>query len=302
MAVNENQFMKNGQNNTGAYAAKSALGKTSRYPPAYDRTLLHAIPRSAYRDTLQSNVSLATAHAPSQGFDVWHCFELSWLNDKGKPRFAWARFSVDANSEFIVESKSLKLYLASLNQQRFATVLELEQTVSKDISDACACTVLFNVQHNTALHADSRSIDSDLAAISLDDIDIDCSVYKREASLLTVMDNTVEQELLHSRLLRSNCPVTGQPDWAELTISYSGQRIEPQSLLQYIVSYRQHSGFHEQTIEQIYTDLAGLPGMQELAVLGRYTRRGGIAISVLRGSTAAISTLDELAVAAAPGQ
>ena len=269
------------------YASTSPLGHNSDYVQGYTPSLLHAIARANYRATVMGY----SAKQPMFGADVWQCYELSWLNPQGKPVAKHGRLLVPVESPIIVESKSLKLYLNSLNQHTFANSEAVVQTVSRDLSELLGAHVTLELLdlHTPpgvigAASIGSAASSEQVAMVQLDELDVTCTLYQRSPQLLTVTDQQVTNEVVQSDLLCSNCPVTSQPDWATVTIIYSGQKLDYSGLLQYIVSYREHNGFHEQTVEQIYTDLVQLPQLQAVTVLARYTRRGGIAISAYRSN------------------
>ena len=271
----------------GTYASTSPLGHSSDYVQAYTPSLLHAIARADYRATVLGY----SAAQPMFGADVWQCYELSWLNPQGKPVAKHGRLLVPVESPIIVESKSLKLYLNSLNQHTFASNEAVVQTVSRDLSELLGAKVTLELLdlHTpwdviSAAPIGSATSSEHGAIVQLDELDVACTLYQRSPQLLNVTGQQVTNEVVQSDLLCSNCPVTSQPDWATVTITYSGQKLDYSELLQYIVSFRQHNGFHEQTVEQIYTDLVQLPQLQAVTVLARYTRRGGIAISAYRSN------------------
>jgi 7-cyano-7-deazaguanine reductase len=260
--------------------SKLSLGKTTRYCSEYNPDLLQAVPRSLNRDDL----SLTSTNLPFFGEDVWYGYELSWLNSKGKPIVAVAEFRFPCTSPNIVESKSFKLYLNSFNQSRFDSWKKVEQCLIKDLSTtagAKASVSLFKVDNCPNL---SIAIDE---AKCIDELDIDISQYDYTANLLA---NKPEQtyskisEYLVSHLLKSNCLITNQPDWASIYIKYQGNAINHSKLLQYLISFRQHNEFHEQCVERIFCDLQKHCQLEHLTVFARYTRRGGLDINPFRSS------------------
>ena len=277
--------------------ADAPLGQTSAYPDSYDASLLFPIARSIGRQ------HLSLQPPPTwYGEDVWRAFEVSWLNVKGKPEVAILRFTIPADSKNIIESKSFKLYLNSFNQWRI-DLIDLLKIMQRDLSDAVKAPVHIAVEFadtpiNTTANlakntpkqvwplptcADKANLA--LEAILLDDLDIECTEYEPNIDLLAVREPTEwRNETLISELLKSNCPVTGQPDWATLVISYKGPAIDHAALLRYIVSYRNHSGFHEQCVKQIYCDIWQRCKPSYLDVYARYTRRGGLDINPRRRS------------------
>lgn len=273
------------------------LGQNSTYPTQYDASLLFPIARSVGRQHLSLQPSPTW-----YGEDVWRAFEVSWLNIKGKPEVAILRFTIPADSTHIIESKSFKLYLNSFNQWRI-DLIDMLKIMQRDLSETAGAAVHITVEsahtplqtkHESnedspqqvwSLPTSANTTDLALEAISLDELDIECSEYEPNIELLEVIEPTEwRHETLISELLKSNCPVTGQPDWATLVISYKGPAIHHASLLRYIVSYRNHSGFHEQCVEQIYCDIWQRCKPAYLDVYARYTRRGGLDINPRRRS------------------
>ncbi len=272
--------------NNNSYASGSALGQSTPYKSDYTPKLLYAIPRSEYRKTVIG----FTSDSKMYGYDIWNCYELSWLNEKRKPMVSCARIIIAADSLSIIESKSLKLYLNSLNNQSFASPDSLISQIKIDLSTCIASPVEFQLQNvdSAKLVEDSKSVKGRVNKHELlDDLDISCAEFNRNSGLLA-LDKTSEElmveEHLYSHLLRSHCPVTGQPDWGTLTIHYTGAKIDKASLLRYIVSYRNHNGFHEQCVEQIFTDILAECLPKKLIVFAQYTRRGGIDINPFRSS------------------
>lgn len=251
------------------------LGRDSAYPEHYDAGLLYPIPRAANRAPL----GIAEEALPFVGEDEWHAFELSWLNARGKPMVAVARFRLPADSPNLIESKSWKLYLNSFNQTRLESREALIATLEADLAAAAGAPVtveLFDVD-------DAALAPQRLPGDCLDDLDIEVNDYTPSAEHLVVGEEVVE-ETLHSHLLKSNCPVTGQPDWGSVLIRYRGPRLDREGLLRYLISYRQHQDFHEHCVEHIFTDLLARARPERLLVMARYVRRGGLDISPWRGT------------------
>jgi len=266
------------------HTPESALGKPATYVSQYDPALLFPIARAPQRAALG-----ITGQPRFFGADLWTAFELSWLNQRGKPQLAIAHIVVPCESTHLIESKSLKLYLGSYSATRIASAGEVRRRIQDDISAA--------LWHGGPVRATAgvRLIDpgefdqqplQELDGLNLDRLDIDCNQHEQPApELLTAaFDEQPVQEVLTSRLLKSNCPVTGQPDWASLQISYAGPQIDQGALLRYIVSYRQHNDFHEHCAERIFTDIWSRCRPAKLTVYARYTRRGGIDINPWRTS------------------
>jgi len=257
------------------------LGKTTDYISQYNADLLQGVPRSLNRDSL----SLTANNLPFNGEDVWYGYELSWLNSKGKPVVAVAEFRFPCTSTNIIESKSFKLYLNSFNQTKFASWQSVESTLVNDLS-AVACAnasvTLYPVDECPALAIKNST------AICIDDLDIEVDAFSLNPEILTTVENTSESsvsEQLVCHLLKSNCLITNQPDWASVYIDYHGKKICHESLLRYLVSFRQHNEFHEQCVERIYCDIQKYCQVNELTVYARYTRRGGLDINPFRSSS-----------------
>lgn len=252
------------------------LGKQTAYNDLYDASLLVPVPRSLTRDFWPHDVAL-----PFQGVDLWTAYEVSWLNKNGKPEIACLLISYSENSANIIESKSLKLYLNGFNQTRLNSSDQLISTISKDLGKVADADVHVQI-------VDARR--SDLLATHhwtdkcVDDLDIAIDQYTVDTNLLQHSSTIKNHAILVSHLLRSNCPVTGQPDWASVRIVYDGYQISEESLLRYICSYRLHQGFHEQCIERIFCDIWTCCHPEKLSVEGRFTRRGGLDINPFRTS------------------
>ncbi len=262
---------------------QSQLGKASSYADQYDASLLFPIPRQTKRDEIG-----VTGRPVFFGADLWTAFEVSWLNPKGKPQVAIARFTIPAESKHIVESKSFKLYLNSFNNTRLESPDELKDRLRNDISAAIwqggPVMASAGVKLLMPEQFDAEPV-HELDGLNLDRLDIECTQYQPAPELLSV--NTEEApvtETLVSHLLKSNCLVTGQPDWGSVQISYSGHQIDQAGLLQYIVSFRNHNEFHEQCVERIFMDVWRRCKPTQLTVYARYTRRGGLDINPWRTS------------------
>lgn len=254
----------------------SPLGQATIYTANYDDSLLFPIARQPNRDLLGISKIL-----PFKGYDIWTAFELSWLNEKGKPIVAIADIIIPCNSPNLVESKSFKLYLNSFNNTHFASTALVQETLTKDLSKAVGLPVEVVIYPASV---QSHSQIENFQGIYLDDLDISCSQQKVNAELLTTSDERVENCTVYSHLLKSNCPVTGQPDWGSISINYSGSQINNETLLHYLISFRNHNEFHEQCVERIFMDLTTRCKPEELTVYARYTRRGGLDINPIRSS------------------
>lgn len=259
------------------------LGQDVAYPTAYDPTLLFPIARAEAR----RQIGIQSEILPFTGWDLWNAYEMSWLTPQGMPQIAMLRLTVGCQSPNIIESKSLKLYLNSFNQTAFASTEDMLDTLRRDLSQAAGAQVevaLILPQDFAALQIkEFDGIDLDTQALT-----IDC--YEPNAALLSLTPHSsgtsgIVKESLFSRLLKSNCPVTSQPDWACVKIDYTGPQIDRAGLLKYIVSFRMHNGFHEQCVETIFQDIMAQCKPQTLSVYARYTRRGGLDINPWRATT-----------------
>jgi 7-cyano-7-deazaguanine reductase len=263
---------------------KSQLGKASAYVDQYDASLLFPIPRAAKR----AEIGITNA-CPFFGADIWTAYELSWLNTRGKPQLALVHFTIPCESVNIVESKSFKLYLNSFNNTRFSDSSEVLARLRADINEAVWRGAVVQASVGVKMIAPElfdREPIYELDGLSLDRMDVECTRYQPAPELLSA--NTAEEppvhEVLVSNLLKSNCLVTGQPDWGSVQISYSGPQINQEGLLQYIVSFRNHNEFHEQCVERIFMDIWTRCKPGKLTVYARYTRRGGLDINPFRTS------------------
>ena len=259
-------------------AEHSPLGKSSEYIATYTPSLLFPIPRAAK----WAELGLTAETLPYRGVDFWNCFELSWLLPSGKPVVAIGEFSIPADSPNIIESKSFKLYLNSLNQTPFASIAELQACLEMDLSAAAGKPVGVRVRRLDEVQADGVAT---LPGVCVDDLDISVSQYAHpQPELLRCDPGRQVEESVHSHLLKSNCPVTSQPDWGSVVVEYRGSALDHASLLEYIVSFRQHSDFHEQCVERIFLDLQRLLKPETLTVYARYVRRGGLDINPYRST------------------
>lgn len=251
----------------------SLLGREVAYPSHYDASLLFPIPRVQAR----REIDIDDAALPFIGHDRWHAYELSWLDAHGKPRAGTATFMVPCDSPNLVESKSLKLYLNSLNAERFRDDQEAFERIAADLSRTAgaAVTVTPGLPPLAEDHDD----------ILLDELPITIDHYgPPTAGFLSCLPDEVVEETLVSHLLKSNCPVTGQPDWASVILRYRGPRIDREGLLRYLISYRDHAEFHEQCVERIFKDVLERCLPASLSVEARYTRRGGLDINPWRAT------------------
>ena len=258
--------------------ATLSLGQTTQYPDQYDPSLLFPIPRAENRAKLGLKESQPL---PFVGVDIWNAFELSWLNKKGKPQIALAEFQIPANSPNMIESKSFKLYLNSLNNTHFADEHQLRELLIKDLSAVAGSKITIRIQ---ATEAVAKKGMQEMSGVLLDRLDIEVDPnLPANPNLLGVNESfsPIEQCLV-SHLLKSNCPVTGQPDWASVQIRYQGRPILEEGLLRYLIGFRQLGEFHEHCVETIFTDIKRQCKPEKLSVYARYTRRGGLDINPFR--------------------
>ncbi len=257
------------------------LGEKTEYISHYQPSLLQAVPRQLNRDELGVN-----GDEYFKGVDVWHAYEMSWLNHKGKPVVALGRFTFEASNPNIVESKSFKLYLNSFNQTSFETQDELVKFLTDDLSNISQGPVkveLFTPEQAQAFP------NTTLPGTCIDDLDIEIKDFSFKADYLQNLNTSTApsvKETLHSHLLKSNCLITNQPDWASLVITYEGPQINEEQLLRYVISFREHNEFHEQCVERIYNDIDKAYQPSKLSVQALYTRRGGLDINPFRSSDA----------------
>ena len=254
------------------------LGQTTQYPDQYDPGLLYPIPRSENRLKLGLKEGQAL---PFVGVDIWNAFELSWLNQKGKPQIALAEFQIPADSPKMIESKSFKLYLNSLNNARFENENEVRERLLADLSAVAGSKITARIQANDVI---AKKGMQEMGGVLLDRLDIEIDPHiPADPNLLGVNEDfgPIEQCLV-SHLLKSNCPVTGQPDWASVQIRYQGRPILEEGLLRYLIGFRQLGEFHEHCVETIFSDIKRQCKPDKLSVYARYTRRGGLDINPFR--------------------
>jgi len=256
---------------------QSPLGKTSAYQAQYAPELLFPIARQQKRDELGISGTV-----PFFGVDIWNAYEISWLNMRGKPQVAIATITAPSDSPNIVESKSFKLYLNSFNQTRLANTDALLALLREDLSNAFGAPV--HVKLTMPEDFDKVQM-GELDGLLLDRLDIDIDSYSPSPALLKAnMEEAPVEETLVSHLLKSNCLVTGQPDWASVQVRYAGPQIDQEGLLRYLIGFREHNEFHEQCVERIFMDILRQCKPNKLAVYARYTRRGGLDINPWRAN------------------
>jgi len=264
----------------------SPLGREVEVPQHYDPCLLFPIARTQGRNAIGLNPGAAL---PFSGHDRWQAYELGWLDARGKPVVATATITVPATSPFLIESKSLKLYLNSLNAHPFVNPESARSRIAEDLSRAAGANVeiCFGlpaiIEYKTVNCLDTQELDITHYGPPAPDF-----LHSEESKIiqecLHCEESKIIQECLHSNLFKSNCPVTGQPDWASIQIDYLGARIDHAGLLRYLVSFRNHAEFHEQCVERMFTDLMARCRPQQLSVEARYTRRGGLDINPWRAT------------------
>jgi 7-cyano-7-deazaguanine reductase len=254
------------------------LGKETRYSDFYDPSLLCPIPRVKARQSKDKAL-------PFVGIDLWTAYELSWLNLDGLPQMAIVEFMIPCDSESIVESKSFKLYLNSFIQTQFASMEAIHSQLVNDLSAATGAVVNV-VLYEIAEYQGIQPV-SEPKGLCIDRQSLVIDTYSPDPTLLATESNKQVSETLYSHLLKTNCPVTDQPDWASIYIFYKGSKIDRAGLLKYIVSYRQHQDFHEQCVEQIFVDIMSACSPTEISVYARYLRRGGLDINPFRSNHSA---------------
>jgi len=263
--------------NTPGTPELSQLGKPSTYKAEYDPSLLFPISREGKRQEIGIGNTL-----PFFGVDIWNAYEVSWLNLRGKPQVAIATITVPADSPNIVESKSFKLYLNSFNQTRLAGTEALVNLLQADLSAGFGSSVQVTL---TTQENFSKLAMQEMEGLLLDRLDIEVDSYTPNPYLLKAdQQEAPVEEVLVSHLLKSNCLVTGQPDWGSVQIRYVGAPIDQESLLRYLIGFRDHNEFHEQCVERIFTDIMQHCKPQKLSVYARYTRRGGLDINPWRSN------------------
>ena len=249
------------------------------YIDVYTPSLLMGLDRAQDRKKLGVD---AAEPLPFKGFDIWNAYELSWLNEKGKPEVAVAQIQIPASSPAMPESKSLKLYLNSFNQTPFNRQVDVVRTLESDLGicvrapvSVTLCSVRKIQQLGAAMHPGTL----------LDDLDVDVQDYEVNPENLKLdSEGKKVQESLYSHLLKSNCPLTGQPDWASIVIQYRGEKIDRTGLLKYLISFRTHQGFHENCVERIYMDILSRCQPENLSIYAHFLRRGGIDINPFRSN------------------
>ena len=274
-----------GPQNTALSTSDLPLGRASEYPQRYAPEVLRAVPRDLGRRPLGLVGAL-----PFTGADLWRAWELSWLAADGKPAIAVAEIEVPASSPNLIESKSLKLYLGSLNNHRLPSIDALESLLCRDLSVIAGAAVALRVVPASSL---KELQPADLEGDLLDGLEL-CGPLGRDVdpTLLQAMSGAPPVDTaVVSHLFRSRCPITGQPDWASVRIAYRGPAIASEPLLRYLLSYREHCGFHEACVERMFIDLRDRCAPLQLMVQACFTRRGGIDINPWRSTEASAPTV-----------
>jgi len=250
------------------------LGKKTTYKRHYDTSLLFAISRSEKR----KEIGITPKTLPFNGHDLWNCYELTWLNIEGKPEVVRAELIIPCDSPYLIESKSLKLYLVSFGNSKFQSEHEVEALIKTDLEKKLCSKIEIRLFHPKAAVTNTSALSK---AKRLDGLKIQCDTYLPNKDFLST-EQKLTKESLCSDLLKTNCPVTGQPDYANLFIQYEGKKINHAGLLRYIVSYRNQTEFHEQCVERMFVDIKERCSPKKLTVFAQYTRRGGIDINPFR--------------------
>jgi 7-cyano-7-deazaguanine reductase len=260
------------------YPEQSELGKKSEYEFHYNPDKLFPISRQKNRETL----GVRSTELPFYGFDIWNHYEVSWLNDKGKPVVAIAEIIYSCNTPDIIESKSMKLYFNSFNNTSFRDLATVQDTIKRDLESKLNGGPVI-VHLKSLAKITEEKLYPRLDGIDIDELDVECTAYHTEPHFLVTSPEIVE-ETLCTNLLKSNCLVTSQPDWCSVQIAYKGNKINREGLLRYIVSFRNDNEFHEQCIEKIFMHIMQYCSPEKLTVYGRSTRRGGIDINSIRST------------------
>lgn len=253
------------------------LGRSTSYPKIYAPELLFPIARQDNRRRL----GLSSDSLPFRGYDLWRAYEVSWLDSLGKPVVMLAEFMVPVHSPCMIESKSFKLYLNSFNQTRFDSTETVRQHMLRDLSAVAGAEVLVQFSSLDCLDSFGPSLPE---GESLDSLEIAIDEYLPNPALLTADSSHKVEQVLYSDLFKSNCPVTGQPDWGTVVLRYHGPQIDREGLLRYLISYREHEGFHEDCAEQIFRDLMARCAPSSLSITLHFLRRGGLEIVPVRST------------------
>ena len=252
------------------------LGRSAGNPVGHDPKLLCGIPRAATRSTLGLRGEL-----PFRGEDLWTAWEIYWLGASGRPAARVLELSLPADSPCLVESKSFKLYLNALNGERVGSAADFMALLLEDLTPVLGMAPRIALLGEEEVRA--RGLDP-MPGTCIDGAPVAAmdGAPSSERLIGACQAGDVVEETLHSHLLRTLCPVTGQPDWASVVITYRGRPIDHGRLLEYLLGYREHQGFHELCVERIFLDLREHCATERLSVRACYTRRGGIDIQPFR--------------------
>jgi len=250
-------------------------GEKTEYVTTYTPSLLESLPRNDNREAL----GIAEGALPFRGIDIWNAYEFTWLNGSGRPEIAVAQFQVPCSSANMVESKSLKLYLGSFSQTRFGNRNEVISTIESDLSVATRAPVSVSLYAPDHIQHAGLGV---LAGTCLDTLDVEVDEYSCNPEFLVVENSIIGREALYTNLMKSVCPITGQPDTASVFVQYHGENISHEGLLRYLISYREHAEFSEQIVERIFVDVMNRCAPDRLTVQAQFTRRGGIDINPFR--------------------
>jgi 7-cyano-7-deazaguanine reductase len=259
--------------------SSAPLGHNSDYPKHYAPELLFPVVREEARSSLPGYT-----HNCFVGYDEWNLYELAWLDEKGSPQMGIGRLQIVSTTPNIVESKSLKLYCNSLFYKNFSSEIELTKLVKTDLEKILGGEVAFQVLELNKPLPDSGN---DYQYSNLDPYSVEPQASP-DASRITAVDSPEEVNRYEFHRFRSLCPVTGQPDWASVFIRMDGVGAKGASLAQYLLSYAEHQGFHENCLEAIFCDLKKHLEPEALSVAARFTRRGGIDINPVRATSAEV--------------
>ena len=266
--------------------ASKHLGKKSLGSEYYDSSLLVAIPRSENR----KQYNIKNEILPFVGYDIWHGYEFSTLTENGIPVTRVLKLKYNCNNEYLVESKSLKLYLNSFNMSRFGKTIEealniCKDLIQKDLSEKLETEVEVNFLENSSKRFEIFENFKKLMDFA-EETSFNVESFKEAPELLRVSEAKKKEYFLAFDSLRSNCRVTHQPDFGDAFIYYKSQKhIDETSLIQYLSSFRSEYHFHEECCEMIFKRLQDILNKDdELFVCALYTRRGGIDICPARWS------------------
>lgn len=261
--------------------ASKFLGKKVSGSENYDPSLLVAIPREENR----KQYNLQNDNLPFDGWDIWHAYEFSSMTENGVPVTRLMKLRYSCNSEFLVESKSLKLYLNSFNMSRFgqniSQCLEIcKNKIEQDLSEKLKTKVKLNFIDNNSEKIQIFQKFQDIIQF-VNEKDLKIEKFKEAPEVLqTEQCNKIKEYYLTFDSLRSNCRVTHQPDFGDLFLYYKSKKhIPEESLVKYLSSFRSEYHFHEECCEMIFKRLHDiLDAEAKLFVCALYTRRGGIDI------------------------